>query len=404
MQNQERILLVDDESRILTALSRRLEDEYIIDTATTGKGGLLKLKDLGPYAIVISDLRMPNMDGIEFLSEVARLYPSTVRILLTGYADIPSATRAINQTGIFRLLTKPCSQETVQQALEDGLKRYRDGLIEREMLNKTLRGSLDVISEIVKLTDPLAYEEQPRAKRLAIKISHALGIKSSVKLELAIMLSNIGSVTIPFSVLLKLRSDEDLDPTELKVLEQLPKASRDLVMKIPRLEEVAEVILYQEKHFDGGGFPKDERKGDEIPLLSRILKATNDFMRASGKGASWDTVLEQMNQQSAIYDPRVLSALNEVVKRTKGRPNQNVAVRSAQNTETRIISINQIEIGDILVKDLFGALGVVLIQAGTVVTEKHLNDLIAAGVDNGSEQQVRVLRQVQPPVHEVDAH
>jgi len=392
MQNQERILLVDDESRILTALSRRLEDEFIIDTATTGKGGLQKLKDLGPYAIVISDLRMPNMDGIEFLSEVARLYPNTVRILLTGYADVPSATRAINQSGIFRLLTKPCSQETVQKALEEGLRKYRDGLLERDMLNKTLRGSLDVISEIVKLTDPLAYEEQPRAKRLAVKIAHSLGIKSSVKLELAIMLSNIGSVTIPFSVLLKLRSNEDLDPTELKVLEQLPKASRDLVMKIPRLEEVAEVILYQEKHFDGSGYPRDERKGGEIPLLSRILKVTNDFMRASGKGASWDTVLKQMDQQNTIYDPQVLSALHEVVKRTHGRPNQNLAVRSAQNTETKIISINQIEIGDILVKDLVGALGVVLIQAGTVVTEKHLNDLIAAGADTDNGQQVRVLR------------
>src|SRR5690606_17298709 len=111
----------------------------------------------------------------------------------------------------------------------------------------------------------------------------------------------------PFSLLLKLRSNQNLTADELKMLEQIPKASRDLVMKIPRLEEVAEIILYQAKHFDGSGYPKDKRKGDDLPIASRILKVTNDFIRLSGNGRAPSKSLEEMQAQVGVYDPKVLS-------------------------------------------------------------------------------------------------
>jgi len=377
MSNQERILLVDDELRILTALSRRLEDEYLIDTATSGISGLKKLKEQGPYALVISDLRMPNMDGIEFLRQVAKVSPRTVRILLTGYADVPSATRAVNESGIFRLLTKPCSQDTIQKALEEGLAKFRLDLLEREMLNKTLRGSIGVIAEIVKLIDPLAYDDQPKAKRIAGKIAQVLGIGQNVKLELSVMLSNIGSVTIPFSVLLKLRSNQNLNAEEQQILEQIPKASRDLVMKIPRLEEVAEIILYQAKHYDGSGYPKDKRKGEDLPICSRILKVSNDLVRHTGNGLTPTKALEQMEAEKGVYDPKVISALREVLyaqRHNKGRSSQGKE-GGKKPTEIREVSIEELQIGHTVARDLKSILGTVLLPAGTVVSDETLSEL-----------------------------
>jgi len=125
VMNEERILLVDDEQRILAALKARLQDEYKIDTASSAEEGLAMLKETGEYALVISDLHMPTMDGIAFLKKVAESSPKTVRILLTGYVDIPSATRAVSENGLFRYLTKPCSQETVEQTLQGALRKFR---------------------------------------------------------------------------------------------------------------------------------------------------------------------------------------------------------------------------------------------------------------------------------------
>ncbi len=124
----ERILFVDDDTNILDGYKRQLRKQFLIETAEGAEKGLDAVKNRGPFAVIVSDLKMPGMDGNNFLSQIKKISPETTRILLTGYADLTSAMSAINNGNIFRLLTKPCDKKDLVLALEDGIEHYRENL------------------------------------------------------------------------------------------------------------------------------------------------------------------------------------------------------------------------------------------------------------------------------------
>ena len=117
---EEKVLFVDDEPAVLQGYVRLLRNEFKIDTTVTGKGALIALETTGPYAAVVSDMRMPEMTGVEVLRKVKELSPDTVRIMLSGHADLEAAIAAVNEGSIFRFLTKPCDKETLGKTLSAG--------------------------------------------------------------------------------------------------------------------------------------------------------------------------------------------------------------------------------------------------------------------------------------------
>src|ERR1700735_5369190 len=151
-----RILCVDDEPNILLAFARQLR-KYEIVTALGPELGLKTVEEQGPFAVVVSDLRMPRMSGVQFLTKVKELSPDTVRIMLTGHGDLSAAAEAVNQGSIFRFLLKPCPTEVLSGALEAGLEQYRLVNAERQLLEQTLRGSVEVLSEILSLSNQEAF-------------------------------------------------------------------------------------------------------------------------------------------------------------------------------------------------------------------------------------------------------
>jgi FixJ family two-component response regulator len=132
----EKILFVDDESAVLDGYRRMLYREFEVDTAVGGELGLATIHDSGPYSIVISDMRMPGMNGAEFLYQVRQKSPDTVRMLLTGYTDLSAAIDAVNEGHIFRFLTKPCMKETLVEAIHIGLARYHTITTEKDLAKK----------------------------------------------------------------------------------------------------------------------------------------------------------------------------------------------------------------------------------------------------------------------------
>ena len=122
---KERILFVDDDSNILEAFERQLRKKYNVETALGSEEGLKALNERGRYAVIVSDLRMPGMDGNQFLANAKNIAPDSARIMLTGYADLQSAIKAINNGKIFRLLTKPCSAGSLVKALEEGIEYHK---------------------------------------------------------------------------------------------------------------------------------------------------------------------------------------------------------------------------------------------------------------------------------------
>ena len=129
-----KILFVDDDLNILEAYKRQLKRQFQVETAQGGEEGLNTIKNSGPYAVIVSDLRMPGMDGNQFLAKVKEITPESVRMMLTGFADLKTAIDAINRGNIFRLLTKPCAKEVLAEALFDGIEQYKKNFFAEDQI------------------------------------------------------------------------------------------------------------------------------------------------------------------------------------------------------------------------------------------------------------------------------
>src|SRR4029077_11303089 len=130
---------------------------FRVETAEGGEAALDKIAAHGPFAVVVSDRQMPRMDGIKFLSLVKERAPDTVRLMLTGNADLDGAIKVVNEGNIFRFLTKPCPLEVLGKAVEDALGQYRLVTAEKELLNKTLSGSIKLLCDILSMIDPQSF-------------------------------------------------------------------------------------------------------------------------------------------------------------------------------------------------------------------------------------------------------
>ena len=157
---ENRILFVDDDSNILDGYKRQLRKQFSIETAEGGEKGLEAVKNNGPFAVIVSDLKMPGMDGNQFLAHVKEISPESTRILLTGYADLRSAIEAINNGRIFRLLTKPCDKIDLIQTLENGIEQYQK--------NVRSKAGTDALESLSK-KKILIVDDEPATVRLLQK-------------------------------------------------------------------------------------------------------------------------------------------------------------------------------------------------------------------------------------------
>lgn len=132
----EKILFVDDEPQVLEGYQRLLRNDFTVGTAAGGHMGLAIMHSSGPYGVIISDMQMPGMNGVEFLAQASKKAPDSARILLTGHADFEAAVEAVNRGNIFRFLTKPCKKQVLVDAIESGLVQYRAAVHQRELAKK----------------------------------------------------------------------------------------------------------------------------------------------------------------------------------------------------------------------------------------------------------------------------
>ena len=307
-----KILFVDDEPAILRSFQRFIGLDYDLDTALGAEPGLKLLDENGPYGVVVSDMRMPGMNGAEFLSVVRQNHPDSVRMLLTGQADMEDTISAVNDGGIFRFLTKPCPPEILSEALDEGLELYRLRTVEKELLEKTLHGSIKLMGDILSIVSPELFSHSVRIRELASKLAKELELENVWKIEVAAMLSQIGCITIPQEVLEKKYKGLELDDTETYTFNKHLEAGRRLLENIPRLEDIAEAVAFQEKRFDGGGPPNDDVKEHQIPIVARILKVAGDYERQKALGKSHPAALDALQMRSGHYDPDVIAALQQV--------------------------------------------------------------------------------------------
>jgi response regulator RpfG family c-di-GMP phosphodiesterase len=299
-----KILFVDDDANILSAYQRSLRKEFAIDTALGGEQALEKIGSQGPYGVIVSDMGMPGMDGIKFLTLAKEVSPDTVRMVLTGNANLNSAVEALHHGNIFRYLVKPVPPENMSVSLNAGLRQYDLVTAERELLEKTLQGSIRVLMDILSMVNPEVFGRAQTLRQLMRSLALTLKVSQiQWKLDLSVMLAQIGLVTMPPAVLYKSQRGDSLTESELAVMRRAPEISHDLLGNIPRLESVADIILYQKKNYDGSGFPCDEVAGPSIPLGARMLRVLSDMLQLEAKGMTRSNAIGAMSRQVGWYDP-----------------------------------------------------------------------------------------------------
>jgi CheY-like chemotaxis protein len=303
----ERILLVDDDSNILDGYRRSLGREFHVETAMGGQEGLKLATDKGPYAVVISDMRMPGMDGLQFLAKIKSDWPDTVRVMLTGNTDAETATNAINEGSIFRFLNKPCSAEAMAKTLTAALVQYRLVTAEKQLLEHTLSGSIQVLTEVLSMIHPAAFGRAERARRYIHQIVTAMNLGNPWQYEVAAMLSQLGCVTLPPKIVDAVYKGDKLSAAEQKQYDAHPRVAHDLISKIPRLEPIAWMIEHQNDtlvDFDSASSqPIAIRRG------AHILRLTLAYETLTHNGASRTEAAHRLSRQNTNFSPDFFRAL-----------------------------------------------------------------------------------------------
>jgi len=364
----KKVLCVDDDANILTGIQRNLRKQFDIDTAVGALAALKIVENNGPYAVIVADMQMPGMNGVEFLNIVKQKYPDTVRVMLTGNADQKTATDAVNRGQIFQFLNKPCPPEKLAEVLNGGIKQYRMVTAERELLENTLNGSVKVLMEILSLSDPVSFGLGQAVRDQARQVATLLQVTTTWELELAAMLCPIGCVSLPAELNQKARVGLDLTGAEKDIISRVPQVSHDLLSKIPRLDAVARIVLYQNKNFDGTGFPADSVKGAEIPIESRIIRVLTDLAHLESKRSARFKGLELLREQKGLYDPQVMAA----VARHFELEAQNSS--AAQNAPLAL-DVAELHAGQVLTADIRTTQDILLVGAGTKITPLILERL-----------------------------
>jgi CheY-like chemotaxis protein len=353
----EKILMVDDESKVLAGYELLLHKEFQIDTAASGAAALSSLETTGPYAVVVSDMRMPEMDGIQLLTRIKQLTPDTIRIMLTGDADIQSAVTAVNEGNIFRFLTKPCDKETLAKALSAGLMQYRLVTAEKELLESTLQGSIQVLAEMLGLVNPAAFGRALRVRRYVHNVVTSMALKNPWRFEVAAMMSQLGCVTLHPETVEAVQAGRPISPGEQARFDSHPNVAHDLLAKIPRLEPIAWMIAHQNDSSPIEGGATDSETGD-LRLGANLLRATFAFDDLVGKGLSKTEAASQLSQEHKGFDQRIFFALRDM----------KLDLEKTQ-TVVRTCNIDElVSFGMVLEHELRTKAGVLLVAKGQEVT------------------------------------
>ncbi|WP_433831836.1 response regulator [Actinoplanes sp. CA-015351] len=351
------VLLVDDEETVLQALALQLGRDHKLLTASDGVEALQVLAEHGPVAAVISDMRMPNMDGIELMRRIAMEYPDITRVLHTGHGDIETAIAAINSGGVYRYVPKPAGTEELRSVVGDAVARHGEAMRDRELLDTTLRASMQALFGCLELASPVAFARAGRIRALVVEICHELQLDGLWEIEVAAMASQLGAVTVPPAVLKKLDRGQQLGPDEQAMVNGMPRAAVRLLRDIPMLHDVVAIASGL-----AGDPPPEDGRSALVEAGINVVRTAIDYEIVESRSPNSAMAIAALEERGDGA-PHVLAALRKV----KG-------VRAHQEV-VKSVRIMELEVGMRLAEDVVAVNGLVLIGRGTVATEVMLDRL-----------------------------
>ncbi|MBI4944731.1 MAG: response regulator [Actinobacteria bacterium] len=357
-----RILLVDDEQRILDALRRTLRGRYDLTMATSGDDGLDAVRAAAaegrPFAVVVSDMMMPGMNGAEFLAAVRTLDADMVMLILSGQADLTSTISAVNNANLFRFLTKPCEPADLTRALDDALRQHQLVQAERELLERTLGGAVDVLTEVLSLATPSAAARTDRMRTLTAGTAAALGLEDDWRLPIAAMLSQVGCVAVPPAVLDDVVVGRTLSEDDALMYRAHPALAERLLARIPRLGTVATWVGAQLVELPDPAGPE----APVPPPADREGTAAAAFAAVSGFLAGYEAGLAPRD---------VVRALGRTGRFPQAVLDAVLVASDGLEPKGRLVQVRaaNVRAGMVLACDVVTTTGLVLVRKGEKVTE-----------------------------------
>jgi len=370
-----RVLMVDDEPNVLAAFRRALVRRYSVVTADGAERALAIMDREGPFPVIVTDMRMPCMDGLAFLKEAHQRHPDAVCIMLTGNADQETAVRAINEGRIFRFLTKPCAPDRLDHALRAGLRQHELITAERVLLRETLSGSVRVLAEVLTLSEPDLAAAAASIRRTIHAMTRELGLESEWRYPLA------GSLCL-FGVLVEGNSQRKGWRAEER-LESGARIGARLLRNIPRFADVATMI---ERQREIGPLPDDTGMEDpqsRVTIGARLLRFAVDLERRASDGEPLDRLRAGLRELG--HDERLLVAARDVMRaRASGAEN---GAEGAGEEETpssvEALPARELRPGMLLAEDVVTSDSKLLLSKGrelTPVLIERMRSLARSGV------------------------
>ncbi|MFF5077059.1 response regulator [Actinoplanes sp. NPDC000266] len=349
------VLLVDDESTILETLALQLRRDHTVLVAESGAEALRLLAENGPVAAVISDLRMPEMDGVELLRRIQVEYPDTTRVLHTAQSDLNSAIAAINDGGVYRYLAKPVRTDELRSTVREAVELHGRSTADRQLLDKTLKSSLEALFGCLELASPLAFARGGRIRTLVGELCHGMQLDSLWEIEVAAMASQLGAVTLPPSVLAKLDKGMPCTSEEQVMIDHMPEVAVQLLKNIPMLEDVIQIVL-------GLGTRPPRNPSPLVEAAVAVVRTAIDYETLESRGLEVDSAIAVLECREDSAMP-VLAALRQL----KG------VVHVAE--KVRGLRVVDLEVNMRVAEDIVAVNGLVLIGRGMLVTELLLDRL-----------------------------
>jgi len=351
----DKILFVDDEPAVLDGYKRILQREFDISTAAGGEQALAAIRENGPYSVVISDMRMPSMSGAQFLARVRQTAPDTIRMLLTGHADLNAAMEAVNEGNIFRFLTKPCEKEVLGKAITTGLVQYRLVIAEKELLENTLMGSIKVLTDVLAAASPEAFGRSKRIARYVRHLVSKFGLGSPWRFEAAAMLSQLGCVTLDPEVVQAEYVGKSLSPEDHARFLTHPQVAKDLLVNIPRLEPVAWMISQQLTTHPIAKVPETQAFSGDVAPGARMLKLAVAFDTLRMRGISEVDSIARLRSRHTEFEKELVDAIADMKT-------------DEPKMELRKIAISKLVTGMILHQEIRNRTGMLVVPNGQEVT------------------------------------
>ena len=299
-----RVLCVDDEPQVLDGLALHLRRHYEVLQATSGDMALELLKNAPHVAVIVSDMRMPGMNGAAFLSRARSVAPDATRLLLTGQADLDSAIAAVNDGQIFRFLTKPCPPPALLAAVEAGATQYRLVTAERVLLEQTLHGSIKALTDVLAIVSPVSFGRAQHIKDLVSRVAARVQLPDRWQVEVASMLAPLGALSLPQETAEKVLHRRQLTLDEHRMVAKVPELTEQLLASIPRLESVRAIIAAASKPATPPAYA-----ADYVATAAHILRVVLDFDSLEAQGHTASAAVTKLAEKKNSYDAQILAAL-----------------------------------------------------------------------------------------------